>query len=97
MVTSNFHYKAANTIREGLLFYLFDNSDALRMSPLGRSLLFHLDKPPAALRQTPSLFAPFLVTMYCAGQENNVIGSTVFPPVLMCGPYGFAQREVYQN
>lgn len=76
---------------------LFDNNGALRMSPLGRSVLFHLGKTLAALRQTPSLFSPFLVAMYCAGQKSNVIGSTVFPPVLICRPYGFAWREVYQN
>lgn len=51
--------------------YLLDNNDAFRMSILGRSVLFHLHKPLAALRQTPSLFSPFLVTMYCAGQESN--------------------------
>lgn len=44
----------------------------------------------AALRQTPSLFALFLVTISCAGQESNVLGSTGFPPVLTCGPYRFA-------
>lgn len=77
--------------------YLFDRNDALRMSPLGRSVLFHLDKPVAALRQIPSLFSPFLVTMYCTRQENNVIDFTVVPPVLICRPHGFAWREVHQN
>lgn len=49
--------------------YLLDDNDALRMTPLGRSVLFHLHKPLAALRQTPSLFSPSLVTMYCAGRK----------------------------
>lgn len=72
--------------------YLFDKNDALRMSPPGKSVLFHLDKPLhlAALRQIPSSFALFFVSMSCAGQESNVIGSTGFQPVLICGPYGFA-------
>lgn len=77
--------------------YLFDSNDALSMSLLGRSVLFHLDKLLAALRQTPSLFSLFLVTMYCARQESNVIGFTVVPPVLICRPHGFAWREVNQN
>lgn len=49
--------------------YLLDDNDALRMTPLGRSVLFHLHKPLAALRQTPSLFPhPLLL---CTVQEGK--------------------------
>lgn len=72
--------------------YWFDTNDALRMSPLGKSVLFHLDKPLnlVTLMQTPRFLALFLVTMSCAGQENDVVDSTGFQPVLICVPDGFA-------
>lgn len=64
--------------------YWFDNN-VLRTSSPGRSVLFHLDEAfhLAILRQTPRIYTLFLVTMSCAGWENNVTG---FPPVLICGP-----------
>lgn len=72
--------------------YLFDKNDALRISPPGRSILFHLDKllHLVALRQIPSFFALLLVTMSYAGQKSNVIGSTGFQAVLICGTYGLS-------
>lgn len=75
--------------------YLLDNNDALRMSPLGRSVLFHLHKPCSEADSKPFFPIPCYYVLCVTGKQCHRLHS--FSTCFDLQTYGFAWREGYQN